>query len=308
MLLFAETTAPQALLMMATLAIWACLAAWVFVAVRWRRKQPLVPYEPRRPVPWKLFDVFVALSLYFVMPMCVVHVACEWFGAEVTLPSVFDEDVDLDTAHPLARVLVKDPSPWAVFVCLMAAVVVAPLTEELLFRLILQGWLEASERHLRRREPRPHRLTPGLMPVMLSAGFFAALHFRSPSPQLDADALLFRIEAGSVASLLTVVLVFCWLRFNTGATLADFGVVPQNLRSDLKLGLVAFVMFTVPIYAILIAVMSLLPKDTIADPMPIFFLAVVLGGLYYRTHRIVPSIALHMAFNAAGVLLAIWTS
>jgi membrane protease YdiL (CAAX protease family) len=48
-----------------------------------------------------------------------------------------------------------------------------------------------------------------------------------------------------------------------------------------------------------------LPKDVVADPIPIFFLALVLGTLYYRTHRIAASLVLHMAFNATGVAIAL---
>jgi membrane protease YdiL (CAAX protease family) len=304
--LFAQNDPPEALVIAATLAVWACAFIWVLVVVRWRRGQPLAPYEPRRPVPWKVFDVVLALCLYFVMPMCVVQVACDWLSIDIALPSLIDEGVQLDTAHPLARVLLEDRSVWAILVCLVAAVVVAPVTEEMLFRLILQGWLEVVERRLRRRMPR--RLTAGFLSVVLSSGLFAALHFRVPSPRFDVETILFLIQARSVASLLTVGVVLCWLRFAAGATLADFGIVPQKFGSDLKLGLLAFVMITVPVYGLLIAVNSLLPENAIADPLPIFLLAVALGGLYCRTHRIVPSMVLHMAFNAAGVILAIWTS
>ena len=39
------------------------------------------------------------------------------------------------------------------------------------------------------------------------------------------------------------------------------------------------------------------------DPIPLFFLALVLGTLYHRTHRIAPSLVLHMAFNATSIAL-----
>lgn len=266
----------------------------------------MAPFQPRRPVPWKVFDVVFALCLYFIMPMCMVQAACDWFGIDVAMPSLIDEGVELDTAHPLARILLEDRSPWAVLVCLVAAVVVAPIAEEVLFRLILQGWLEAVERRLRRRMPR--RFSAGFMPVFLSSGLFAALHFRMPSPRFDVGTLLLLIQARSVASLLTVAFVLCWLRFAAKAKLADFGIARERLGSDLKLGLLAFAMVTVPVYGLLIVVMNLLPENTIADPAPIFVLAVALGALYFRTHRIVPSVVLHMAFNAVGVVLAIWTS
>ena len=62
------------------------------------------------------------------------------------------------------------------------------------------------------------------------------------------------------------------------------------------------------VYAVMIDVKELLPDIAVADPIPILFLAMALGILYYRTHRIVPSLVLHMAFNAAGVFMAIAAS
>ena len=37
------------------------------------------------------------------------------------------------------------------------------------------------------------------------------------------------------------------------------------------------------------------------DPIPLFFLALIFGVLYHRTHRLAPSLLLHMAFNATSV-------
>jgi membrane protease YdiL (CAAX protease family) len=42
-------------------------------------------------------------------------------------------------------------------------------------------------------------------------------------------------------------------------------------------------------------------------PFSLFPLALVLGYLYQRTHRIVPSIVCHALFNATS-LLALWAS
>ena len=43
--------------------------------------------------------------------------------------------------------------------------------------------------------------------------------------------------------------------------------------------------------------------DYAPDPIPLFFLALVLGTLYHRTHRIAPSLVLHIAFNATAIAL-----
>ena len=120
--------------------------------------------------------------------------------------------------------------------------------------------------------------------------------------------LVFLLAVQYIANLLTVVLSVCWLKFAAGATLADFGVVPSKILQDLRIAAIAFLAVTAPVLAINVAASKLLPTSVAADPIPIFFLATALGVLYYRTHRIVPSVALHMAFNAVGVFVAIATA
>ncbi len=272
-----------------------------------KRGESILSYQPRRPVPWGIGDVILAMGTYVAMPACIVLLMPRWrpMGAVVPLPV---DEGGIDAAHPLARVLTQSPSGWVILVCVLSAVVIAPVIEELLFRLLLQGWLESVERRLRRRIPRLRFATPGVMAVMTSSLLFAALHFRQPSLEVDMEMLFFQIFVGAVANLLTALLVLCWLRIAAGATLADFGVVPRKLAADVKLGMLAFLVITVPVYAVVIAMKNLLPDNVVADPIPLFLLAMVLGGLYCRTHRIVPAIVLHMAFNATGVILALWAS
>ena len=251
--------------------------------------------------------MLLALSLYFVMPICVVVMARDWLAMAPASAARVDENAKLDTAHPLARVLLESPNAWAIVACVLTAVVVAPITEEFLFRLLLQGWLEVVERRLRRRIPRLRSLAAGVLPVASASLLFAAMHFRLPSPRLDVDAIVFLICVRAAANLLTMGLALCWVRLAAGATLGDLGMVPGKLWADVQLGMLAFLASTVPVYVLLVAATSLLPENTVADPIPLFLLAAVLGGLYYRTHRIVPAIVLHMAFNATGVSLALWT-
>jgi len=39
-------------------------------------------------------------------------------------------------------------------------------------------------------------------------------------------------------------------------------------------------------------------------PVPLFFLALVLGYLYYRTHRVLPCIVMHMCLNGCSMWIA----
>jgi hypothetical protein len=95
-----------------------------------------------------------------------------------------------------------------------------------------------------------------------------------------------------------------WLRGRVGATAADLGWTPKTASGDVKLGLATFAAIAAPIYAVQITFQYLLPANLAPDPAPLFFFALVLGALYYRTHRLLPLIVLHAALNGTSLLLA----
>lgn len=67
--------------------------------------------------------------------------------------------------HPIIDYLGARSDPWAVWLVVLAAVIVAPLAEEFLFRRVLQGWLDTLE----------PRLFPGAA-IGLSSLAFALAH------------------------------------------------------------------------------------------------------------------------------------
>ena len=83
--------------------------------------------------------------------------------------------------------------------------------------------------------------------------------------------------------------------------------MPGLWRKDVAIGLTAFAAVTGPILLSFAAIQPL-ADNLVLDPLPMFVLAMVLGTLYYRTHRILPSIVLHAAFNMTGVFLALATA
>ncbi len=285
------------------LTIAACVVVWVRIIGRWLRRLPVLPYQPRRPVPWRTFDVILLVSTYILIPALVVRAAywcCDFpRGAFSEAP----KSAPLNVEHPLSRALLEGHDVWTLLVCVEAAVIIAPITEELLFRLLLQGWLESLERRLRRRIRAMRQVAAGVMPIMTVALIFAAMHV--PRPREDLPAIVFGLSILCISGLLTIFAALFWLKYAAGATLADLGVVPGKLVRDIRIGLVTFLAVVVPVYMVKILVIMLLPTVTFDDPIAIFFLAVAMGTLYYRTHRIVPSLALHMVFNAVGVFVAI---
>jgi membrane protease YdiL (CAAX protease family) len=289
----------------ALLAVVGCVVVWTKIAMRGARRLPVLPYQPRRRVPWRTFDVILLAATYILVPALVMRTAYWWFEFPRGALSETIKTAPLNAEHPLSRVLLEGHNIWTVLLCVASAVIVAPITEELLFRLVLQGWLESLERRMRRRIPAMRQFLPGVMPVITVAVLFAAMHMRKSEPREELPIVVFGLSVFCVSGLVTVLGAVFWLRCAAGASLADLGIVPSKLAGDLRIGLVAFLAVTAPVYVVMIAVKVLLPEVAVADPIPIFFLAIALGILYYRTHCIIPSLTLHMAFNAVGVFMAI---
>jgi membrane protease YdiL (CAAX protease family) len=289
-------------------AIAASATVWGWAVVRWRLQLPVLPYSSRRPVPWRGIDVLLMLMTYYLLPQLVVQASMTALHIPAAAESESAERAPAKE-HAIQQVLSKkSETPWPIVVSALLAIIVAPITEELVFRLLLQGWLESVERHARRQIPRLRRIVVGLIPVAIVAMLFAAIHIRPLGPPEELCTVVFRLQFFALASLLVVVVLLCWLKYAAGATLADLGIVPSKLAGDVRIGLLAFLAVSPPVYAILIVVKPLLPETVVPDPIPLFFLGLALGVLYCRTHRIVPSIVLHAAFNATGVFMALAAS
>jgi len=284
---------------------WACVVVWMAMVSRVWRGLPILAYQPRRRVPWRFVDLVAVLLFSVLVGYAVAKVGRPYFGPPETPDVAVDATAEPDTVHPIGRLLLDDPSVATLALCLLTAVVVAPIAEEFLFRLLLQGWLEILERRLRRRLPVLRKLLPGFVPVAFVAVLFAAIHFRVAEPHPSTDELLFRLGVTAVMSLLVMGFGVALLRFRAGATLRNFGIVADRLPSDVILGLIAYVAVTPPVYFVMVLAHNLLPRDIVVDPIPLLLLAVALGYLYYKTHRIVSAIVLHMAFNATALAIAL---
>ena len=70
-------------------------------------------------------------------------------------------------------------TPGEIAIAVMMAVIVAPLFEEFLFRVLLQGWLEAVWSRRRRKHPELRSAPLSWLPIVLPAVLFALMHLRS---------------------------------------------------------------------------------------------------------------------------------
>jgi membrane protease YdiL (CAAX protease family) len=311
----------------------ASIATWLALITRWRRGKPLLEYEPRSPVPWgapiaMLAVVFVAIALLtpsgidggaeqpapphplevsqrlvgFILfqsaviggVLAIVAIFYRASLRDLGLPLYADEfvrDVRLGiiaslaaiapvygvqllmiylfgpSEHPLVEMVTSgQPHVGVVFLASIAAVVIAPVSEEILFRLLLQGWLEKWED----RPSRPHegvndeartndeaRMTNDESETPVDSSFVIRhSSLDEPDPPLEPSP---RRLAGLPHGLLPILISS--LLF----AIAHSGYGP--------------------------------------DPIAIFFLAIILGYVYQRTHRIVPCMVAHALFNSVAMLI-----
>jgi membrane protease YdiL (CAAX protease family) len=166
--------------------------------------------------------------------------------------------------HPVLQMLSEHSTPVSLAVAVFFAVVVAPLAEEFLFRAFLQGWLESSawKQALMRAFERSRRV------------------------EAPADVMPIDFDAASL----------------DGAPIVDG--VPQTAVSGPAIDELATYVPARPDYlAILVssAVFAALHASNWPAPIPLFFLALILGYLYHRTHRLLPCIVVHLLFNGLSV-------
>jgi membrane protease YdiL (CAAX protease family) len=281
--------------------------------------KPVIPYEPHARVPWRGVDVVVVLSPFWLLAL---HSALSLLvdapkprdltdGLEQTIrkddipeSQAGREQRKLEASHPLEVLIHESRNIQTLLFCALVAMVVAPIAEELLFRVVIQGWFESLEGPLRRRVPALRGVVRGTTSVVPTSLLFAAMHYRGSPTDTDPDDLLELFAAVAAFNVLTVVVAVLWLRIRRGATAADFGFVPEKFVADVRLGLLTFLAVVTPIYGLQIALKSLLPAHPIVDPVSLFFFSLALGTLYYRTHRVLSSIVAHWALNGLGLMMA----
>jgi membrane protease YdiL (CAAX protease family) len=147
----------------------------------------------------------------------------------------YNQFADEEAAHPIEKLLQDNGSANVIFWAVFAAVIAAPIVEEFLFRVILQGWLEKA-------------------------------FYRT---RLQVDAQLAGGAAGEDVAMATQA-------------------APTFIWQPIILSSITF---------------ALLHAGHGPDPVPLFLLAMVLGYLYTKTHRILPGIVVHMALNGLSMLI-----
>lgn len=194
--------------------------------------------------------------------------------------------------HPLVVLLKNDSSFNLSALAVLTAVVMAPLVEELLFRVVLQGWFEKAETFLMARR---HGVKPETVEAIDSDPVDQALFDALPDlpPESAAEASVPVEEVTHIAEP-TPESVF---QSPHVVDMPETAVPAKVLRSWLGLPQGWW-----PILgsALMFALMHL---GNGPDPIPLFVFALVLGYLYQRTHRIWPSLVAHMLLNGSSLTM-----
>jgi len=346
-------------------AIFGSVYVWSYVIRRFRAGEELIPFEPRRAVPWSWIDLLLTVMGYVLAGAVVGLVLSEYFGlvqpialaeldssmlirvqmlsAGLTLGVVlfaailvvlrtkadtddlglslrhFQSDIKLGAIafvaiappvyalqamlfmlfpqqHPLIDTLREMPGNEMFLMIGFSVMIVAPLSEEFLFRVLLQGWLEAAM---------PTILDPDV--VVNPDSHNRERHGFGPRRDvpLDDDASAPTTSSQPSPSAQSTTR-------DTTATISDDSATNNPYAASqshtLQPRLTAALFdspdqaWAVVLSAFLFAAMHLGQGPA---PIPLFFLALVLGYLYQRTHRIWAPLVVHFLLNTS-TLAMLW--
>jgi membrane protease YdiL (CAAX protease family) len=244
----------------------ASLGLWLWILRRAIRREPLVPYEPRRRAPWQALDLLLIVVFHILAASAVVDLDRLLFpeaAAPAAGPAAAGKP---STEHEVLVLLRGERSLAALALCIVAAVVVAPISEEVFFRLLLQGWLERAERRWRGEFWFSRGLLRGSVPVLGSSLAFALLHSRKAALPLSPQALFHILLCSTIVKVATTVFALVLVRVRAGATWVDLGFRRRDLARDVGLGLGAALAVVPWIYVLQLSLASVLPESVSPDP------------------------------------------
>ena len=287
------------------------LIAWIWLAVRAWRGRPILPYEPRRPVPWGGIDLAVVVAaMIFLQGLC-LGLAVKWSGIE--LPNNWS---DLDAN---ARFVVLTGNLVANALTLVAAVLI-------LFWQTAVEWSDLGV-DLRRAT---YDMRCGAIAFVAAAPvvfglqwlitqwvpyqhqLISAVQEKNDMPMLIVAAVSAVVVAPLFEEFFFRVLLQGWLEkiemrlvseqaADDGSieSTSEHGAAPAG-NSNVPLGLFGLSLGMLPI-VISSTLFALMHWGQGTAPIPLFVLALVLGFLYQRTHRILPSLTVHVLLNSVSL-------
>jgi len=205
-----------------------------------------------------------------------------------------------EPSHPLVKMLMESSTPAFFLVSAFVAVIVAPLVEEFLFRVLLQGWLENltiiynRDGHVLDDKARQRLIVGGRRPAEESE----LAQWEEPAQSVEmadepTESTPQYIETADVNPYLAAAALESGNEANENTVAAD------ELRRQGLGGPIRPSWWPIVVSAI---VFALAHFGHGTDPIPLFFFALGLGWLYQRTHRMWPSVLVHMMLNGLSMV------
>ena len=238
-------------------------------------------------VPWTFLDVAFFFALWLGAQMVSVEIVA---ATHAPAPVVVE-----DHQHPIERLVQKSKNaPIVLLIAFLSVVVMAPLIEEFLFRLLFQGWLESKL--LQFQFP----YASGIAVVAVSF-CFAAIHTGS-ARDLGLSALFCLFVSFLVLNLLIFTLGIIYLIRGKSRTITDDLFGTERFFRPRFFLYAGYCLLVILLCFGLTAILNNLFPTTNTDPIPIFFFSLALGTLYSQTKNLSYCILLHACLNGMSFL------
>ena len=257
-------------------------------------------------VPWTGFDVFLFLAIWLAPLFVSIATASivslkpphvEATAGDATVSEATASDVQ-DHGHPIAQLIAQSEHSLAILLlAFFAGVVVASIVEEFLFRMLFQGWLEATFRQ--------HHVPYGSgMAIVIVALCFSAIHI-SNNDAVDVATLKNGFIVSSVYSLMVFTAGVIYLTQVRNVRIADYFIGTEKFfRPGFFMGAGCCLLVMVFCFELFVVLKTIYPNTNVA-PIPLFFFALALGVLYSRTQNLSYCMLLHACLNGTSLML-VW--
>jgi len=252
--------------------------------------------EPKQAsVPWTGFDVLLFFALWLA-PLITGIVTVSLNQPQVETLAVEKQHL----GHPIAQLVEQSQkSPMVLLVAFLVVVVVAPIIEEFLFRMLFQGWLETKFKQFQMP------CASGVA-VVITSFFFAAIHGNHHGA-IDVPALLNGLVVMMVFSLTVFTAGLMYLSQIRNVRIADYLFVKERLvRTGFFTCVGSCLLVIVLCLALNVALTQNFPGMNLA-PIAIFFFSLALGILYSKTQNLADCVLFHACLNGISLTI-LWIS
>lgn len=280
------------------------LWSWIWIITKKIKRQPLLHYEPRRPVPWSGIDLAIILIAFLAATTIAVTIAKQVLQANGKGESLENSPALIAASLGASLLTFLFSVAWVklrakatlsdigiqprrigddVAIGFVAFLAGAPVVYFIQF--LVSMWIPYEHPLIDSLKEKPDRLTLGM--VAVTAVIIAPM----------VEEFFFR------------VLLQGWLEKLETAIRTGRGDVARGIASDAMSpdGQKSWHTLSPGFFPIVVSsiTFALLHWGQGAAPIPLFLFAFVLGWLYFRTHRWLPSLVAHLLLNLTSVAVLV---